>query len=336
MKRSVYGSPLLLALLLSAVVVLLPGCDLFGADDGARLDGLPGKIVYVAEREGDDGNIYVTDGDGTRRLTDTDESGNDPAFSPDGEQIVYTDGAGATTLGPYLKVMNADGSGKRFLKEYEQGSGIQALFGSQPAWSPDGKRVIYEVCLNCELGGADYALSVVEAAGERYDSTGHYGLTDHPARDQGPAWSPDGEQVAFISNRAYLQTPNQGREDLYVINADGSGLRRLTERGSVGGNVWSPSGEWIATSPEGEALSLVDPESGETKRLQMDLPSDWRAHPIDWPLPDKILLFANSSRSPQQSYRYYLLDTNTGETREVLKEVVGSIKGIPDWFAGGS
>jgi hypothetical protein len=70
-------------------------------------------------------------------------------------------------------------------------------------------------------------------------------------------------------------------------------------------------------------------------KWQMDLPSDWRAHPIDWPLPDKILLFANSSRSSQQSYRYYLLDTNTGETREVLKEV-RSIKGIPDWFAGGS
>lgn len=47
-------------------------------------------------------------------------------------------------------------------------------------------------------------------------------LTDHPANDVSPAWSPDGQQLAFASNRG-------GNLDVYVINADGTGLVRLTE-----------------------------------------------------------------------------------------------------------
>ncbi len=53
-------------------------------------------------------------------------------------------------------------------------------------------------------------------------------------------WSPDGEKIAFVTKR-------DGNFDLYVMNADGSGLRRLT-RGAAwdGGPAWSPDGRKFA------------------------------------------------------------------------------------------
>jgi Tol biopolymer transport system component len=46
-------------------------------------------------------------------------------------------------------------------------------------------------------------------------------VTNHPANDPYPTWSPYGTQIAFSSNR-------DGNEEIYVMNADGIGLRRLT------------------------------------------------------------------------------------------------------------
>jgi len=53
------------------------------------------------------------------------------------------------------------------------------------------------------------------------DGTGVTRLTDNPASDQQPAWSPDGSRIAFTSNR-------DGGFDIYVMNADGTGVTRLT------------------------------------------------------------------------------------------------------------
>jgi hypothetical protein len=51
---------------------------------------------------------------------------------------------------------------------------------------------------------------------------------------QSPVWSPDGRKIAFVRrDHTY---------DLYVMNADGSGLLRLTRDAKVGGAVWSPDG----------------------------------------------------------------------------------------------
>jgi Tol biopolymer transport system component len=58
--------------------------------------------------------------------------------------------------------------------------------------------------------------------------------------DYGPAWSPDGKKVAFGSNRS-------GHSDLYVMNADGSGVTQLTaDTATEGRPAWSPDGKKIA------------------------------------------------------------------------------------------
>ena len=71
------------------------------------------------------------------------------------------------------------------------------------------------------------------------DGRGPVNLTQHPAADDMPAWSPDGKRIAFFSDR-------DGVSDLYTMNADGTDLIRLTD--AVGGDeapAWSPDGQYI-------------------------------------------------------------------------------------------
>ncbi|MGF1507778.1 MAG: TolB family protein [Anaerolineae bacterium] len=64
-------------------------------------------------------------------------------------------------------------------------------------------------------------------------------LTDTPANDRSPTWSPDGEQIVFSSDEA-------GGDDLYVINADGSGRTRITMGQAADQTpAWSPDGSRI-------------------------------------------------------------------------------------------
>ncbi|MBN1810232.1 MAG: protein kinase [Anaerolineae bacterium] len=76
------------------------------------------------------------------------------------------------------------------------------------------------------------------------DGSGEWRLTDHPANDTEPAWSPDGSCIIFSSDRDAVDENN---EQLYIMNADGANLTRLTytERNAVHPS-WSPDGKRIA------------------------------------------------------------------------------------------
>ena len=85
----------------------------------------------------------------------------------------------------------------------------------------------------------------------RPDGSGLSQITNNPASDKFPAWSPDGKHIVFSSDR-------DGRRDLYVINANGSGIKRLTTTGSADeiAPAWSPDGKKIAYF-----LQIYDPMS---------------------------------------------------------------------------
>jgi hypothetical protein len=65
-------------------------------------------------------------------------------------------------------------------------------------------------------------------------------LTDNPAGDTQPAWSPDGSRIAFTSNR-------DGNNEIYLMNADGSNLINVSnDPGDDQTPTWSPDGQWVA------------------------------------------------------------------------------------------
>jgi Tol biopolymer transport system component len=69
-------------------------------------------------------------------------------------------------------------------------------------------------------------------------------LTAGSSHDNFASWSPDGERIAFTSDR-------DGDYEIYTIRRDGTDLRRLTHTpGNDAHNAWSPDGEWIVFASE--------------------------------------------------------------------------------------
>jgi len=84
----------------------------------------------------------------------------------------------------------------------------------------------------------------------RPDGTDERNLTNHPAKDVAPAWSPDGQRIAFVSDR-------DGNEEIYVCQRNGSQVVRLTfDLGAEDWPDWSPDGRWIV-------FQYLPPEAAE-------------------------------------------------------------------------
>jgi Tol biopolymer transport system component/DNA-binding winged helix-turn-helix (wHTH) protein len=122
---------------------------------------------------------------------------------------------------------------QRSLRQLSYGSGVQR----DPAWSPDGTRVVYAAD---HLGNADlWVQTIGEAEPVR--------LTSSPANDWQPDWSPNGDEIVFRSER--------DGGGLYVVPIRGGPERRLVDFGAR--PEWSPSGDAIlfAQSETGSAAS---------------------------------------------------------------------------------
>ena len=91
-------------------------------------------------------------------------------------------------------------------------------------------------------------------------------LTDEPNDDYSPAWSRDGRRIAFTRNVS-------GNEDIFVMNADGTGVQRLTTHQARDGfPTWSPDGQTIAFTSERDGRAEVytmNPSGGAQTRVTL-------------------------------------------------------------------
>ncbi len=133
---------------------------------------------------------------------------NDPAWSPNGDLIAYV------RLDGTIFLMDSDGAGKRRIATHVR-------WAFDPVWSPDATRILFSVYRR-----ATYDIWVVNA-----DGTGLKNLTGQPGDELAPTWSPDGTKIAYVAGKSINANvqQNRGSYRLYVMNADGSGKRRLNE-----------------------------------------------------------------------------------------------------------
>jgi Tol biopolymer transport system component len=198
------------------------------------------KIAFVCARNPERGPVEIcvinADGSGFTQLTRHRAFSIAPAWSPDGTKIVYATNRGGPRLRLY--VMNSDGSAKQRLTRNRKGTQY-----TDPQWSPDGATIAFAILkgVGRETPRAfDSSIALIDAD----DGDNLRRLTPRRGRDElNPNWSPDGTKIAFEVNRLF----DVRQSDIWQMNADGSGKRRLTSSKFYETNpVFSPDGTRIA------------------------------------------------------------------------------------------
>ena len=155
-------------------------------------------------------DVIEVDGSDRRRLTPP-TGASFPAWSPDGLTLAFA----RTEIGKRdIYLMNADGSNPRVIT---QSNGRAQRLGGV-AWSPDGKHILFDT-----RWGGDWDLWVVNA-----DGSDQRQLTRAGADTARAAWSPDGKRIVFHSTRDRPTANQLMNYEIYVMDADGANIRRLT------------------------------------------------------------------------------------------------------------
>jgi Tol biopolymer transport system component len=184
--------------------------------DGAR-------IAFSSDRDGTF-NIYVVDDNGSNlaRLTQSPLRDGSPDWSPDGSRIAF-DSEREPLVESYICTVEVGGSN---LTQLTDGTNLDF----DPRWSPDGGRIAFWSYPRVE-GQLTPNIYVMYGGG-----SSKVALTSGPCGGQYPVWSPDGTRILFS-----ITSANLGQSDIFVMDADGSNVVRLTNE--TGLNIprsWRP------------------------------------------------------------------------------------------------
>ena len=188
--------------------------------------------IFVDQWSPTRSELFIADADGSnpRKLVAGLELDYNASFSFDGEWVVFTS--------------ERHGSADIF-RVRTNGLDLERLtdstaFDDQAALSPDGNSVAF--VSTRDTGSTDIYVLDLKTRQTR-------NLTNSPGGDYRPSWSPDGRRLAFSSDRGTKLQRSKGNWEqvqaasVYVVNADGRDLRRLSSDGQFAGSPkWSPDG----------------------------------------------------------------------------------------------
>ena len=184
------------------------------------------KIAFTSSRDGNR-DIYLMNPDGTQQVKITNHRAIDsmPAWSPTGEQILFSSDRDKEKLHWDIYLMDADGSNVRavFAKSADR---------SQAEWSPDGKQIAYT---RREPSGMFIYIGTIDGKHEEKVAIGSC-----------PTWSPDGTEIAFVSGaaeRRHISILSLGTRRQKVIFPPKAPPSWISGRA-----VWSPDGDKFAFS----------------------------------------------------------------------------------------
>lgn len=216
-----------------------------------------GYIYFVSDREDGKSNTGLTNiwrvpenGGAAQQIT-TFKSGDVrfPSISGDGKTIVFEHDFEISKLDVATRKVtpikiNIEAETEASMNSVE----IFSSRADEYNLAPDGHRVAFSIhgeIFTAPVNGGDLVQ-----------------ITDNPARDKDPVYSPDGRQMAFISDRS-------GREEIYLVPADGGGEpQKITDMDILKqGVTWSPDSKSLAFSTTDDKLYLYDSASRQVKML---------------------------------------------------------------------
>ena len=209
-----------------------------GSLAGAAAKGTawPAELAF-SRPEAVGGGVFVLQRSGRVRVLSA--RGLSPAWSPDGRRLAYVAPAAGGLTDVY--VADADGKNRDWLTR------TPGAAEAEPRWAPDGKRLVVE------RSGRLFVIRA-DRRGERFLANGRE-----------PAWSQKRSRIAFVG----------GTDDLYVVQPDGRGLRRLTTTPAVESQpAWSPDGRrlaYVALDAESTDLYVLNVATSTVLRLTQDV-----------------------------------------------------------------